>query len=149
MVINANLNRRCIKGLAVTTLSFSSWMMGLAPGMDIATMTVTFQGNTIALAQSNSQFTPTEITNYARAAIALEARRYQVVNEIKKIAGEVPRIVCDQPSSIKALPGNIPQIAVNYCDQARKIIERRNLTVARFNQITRQQSRGTSAGRLR
>ncbi len=61
------------------------------------------------------------------------------MNEIKQIVGEVPRIICDEPSSINALPGNVPQIAVSYCDQARQMIERQNLTVTRFNEITRRQ----------
>ena len=37
------------------------------------------------------------------------------------------------------LPGNAPQIAVSYCDQAKRIIESKGLTVSRFNEITRHQ----------
>lgn len=137
MAISSNLNRLFSQVLVVSTVSTSGWLSGLIPGMVHHTFTLEF--STTAFAQTQPEFTTEEITNYAKAAIALESRRYQVVNEIKQIVGEVPRIVCDQPSSINALPGNAPQIAVSYCDQARQMIERHNLTVTRFNEITRRQ----------
>jgi hypothetical protein len=137
MAISSDLNRLFSKVLVISTISTSGWLSGLIPGM--VPHTVTLEFSTTAFAQTQPEFTAEEITNYAKAAIALESRRYQVVNEIKQIVGEVPRIVCDQPSSINALPGNAPQIAVSYCDQARQMIERHNLTVTRFNEITRRQ----------
>jgi hypothetical protein len=137
MAIPSNLNRLFSKVLVVGTVSTSAGLSGLIPGMVHHTLTLEF--STTAYAQTQQEFTTEEITNYAKAAIALESRRYQVVNEIKQIVGEVPRIVCDQPSSINSLPGNAPQIAVSYCDQARQMIERHNLTVTRFNEITRRQ----------
>lgn len=137
MTIPTHPYRLLSKVLIVGTVSTSAWLSGLIPG--IGHQTVTLEFSSTVLAQTQQEFTAEEITNYGKAAIALESRRYQVVNEIKQIVGEVPRIVCDQPSSINALPGNAPQIAVSYCDQARQMIERHNLTVTRFNEITRRQ----------
>lgn len=139
MVMIPSSNQLFFKGLIITIFTLGSGFSGLLPQFELSSQKVTVYWNTKVLAQSQSDFTAEEITNYARAAIALEARRYQVVNEIKKIVGEVPHIVCDEPRTIQALPGNIPQIAVNYCDQARQMIERHHLTVTRFNEMTRKQ----------
>lgn len=126
------------KALGAGLLSVVSLLGGLTP--TIGEYSPGF-GLSPVHAQVNQNFSDEEITNYARVVLALEPRRNQVFNEIKKIVGEVPRIVCDQPSSINALPGNAPQLAVSYCDRAKQIIEARDLTVARFNEITlRQQS---------
>jgi len=92
-----------------------------------------------AQAQESFNYSEENIRNYARAALALESRRHEVANEIKKIVGDVPRIICDQPTSFSALPGNAPQLAVSYCDQAKRIIEAKGLTVSQFNDMTRSQ----------
>ena len=126
------------KALGICLLSAVSLLGGLAPTLTEQSLSF---GLSPVRAQVGQNFTDEEITNYARVVLALEPRRNEVFNEIKKIVGEVPRIVCDQPSSINALPGNAPQLAVSYCDRAKQIIESRGLTVARFNEITlRQQS---------
>ncbi|MCG5061503.1 MAG: DUF4168 domain-containing protein [Limnoraphis sp. WC205] len=124
------------KTLGVSVISIVSLLSGLTPtlsGQDLSF------GVSAVHAQVNQNFSNEEITNYARVVLALESRRYQVFNEIKKIVGEVPRIVCDEPGSINALPGNAPQLAVSYCDQAKQVIEARGLTVTRFNEITLRQ----------
>jgi hypothetical protein len=126
------------KAVGVSLLSIVSLLSGLTPTLSEQSPHL---GLSAVHAQANPNFTNEEITNYARVVLALESRRHQVFNEIKKVMGEVPRIVCDQPSSINALPGNAPQLAVSYCDQAKQIIEARGLTLTRFNEITlRQQS---------
>ncbi|MGB3534142.1 MAG: DUF4168 domain-containing protein [Microcoleaceae cyanobacterium] len=136
MITSTPLSQLLSKVLVVTTLSTTGWLSGSIPAIN---HTLMLEFDTTAYAQTQQEFTTEEITNYARAAITLESRRYQVMNEIKQIVGEVPRIICDEPSSINALPGNVPQIAVSYCDQAKQIIERQNLTVIRFNEMTRRQ----------
>ena len=48
----------------------------------------------------------------------------------------MPRVVCNETSQINRLSGNVRGIVVNYCQQAKKIIETNGLTVSRFNQLT-------------
>lgn len=122
-----------VGGIAVTGL-----LTGLVPSLNVV------RGLELGLqqaqAQSQSSFSNEEITNYARAVLALEARRHQVFNEIKKIVGSVPRIVCNEQSSIEALPGATPQrLATSYCEEAEKIVEMKGLTINRFNEITDRQ----------
>lgn len=92
-----------------------------------------------ARAQDSFNYSEETIRNYAKAALALESRRHEVANEIKKIVGDVPRIICDQPTSFNALPGNAPKLAVSYCDQAKRTIESKGLTISQFNNMTRHQ----------
>lgn len=124
------------RSFTVSVISTVSLLSGLTPALNGQIPTLTSE---VAVAQTRPNLSDQEITNYARAVLALESRRHQVFNEIKKIVGEVPRIVCDEPSSINALPGNAPQLAVSYCDQAKRIIRMKGLTVDRFNQITHYQ----------
>ncbi|MEL7034808.1 MAG: DUF4168 domain-containing protein [Cyanobacteria bacterium J06592_8] len=123
------------KALGISLLSVVSLLSGLTPTLSLSPSF----GIKAVHAQVNQDFTDEEITNYARAVLSLESRRHQVFNEIKKVMGDVPRIVCDQRSSIDSLPGNAPQLAVSYCQQAERIIKSRGLTVARFNEITLRQ----------
>ena len=58
--------------------------------------------------------------------------------EIKKLIGskDVPQVICNDPTSINALPGKAKDIAGNYCNHSQKIVEDSGLTVERFNKIT-------------
>lgn len=127
------LPRLIIQSTAISVVSCLGLLTGWVPNIAAPSLG---QGLSMTARAENPAFTDEEITNYAQAAIALESRRHQVFEEIKRIVGQVPRIVCDQPTSINMLPGNAPQIAVSYCDQAKRIIEGKGLTVSRFNEIT-------------
>ncbi|MGH1393697.1 MAG: DUF4168 domain-containing protein [Trichormus sp.] len=79
-----------------------------------------------------------EITNYAQALLAMEPARQQAFGEIKKIVGNgsVPKIVCNEPSSMSNLPDRARNIAVNYCKRSQEIVENHGLSIDRFNRIT-------------
>lgn len=86
----------------------------------------------------NPTVNATELTNYAKAILAMEPDRQQAFDEIKKIVGnsEVPKIVCNDSNSFNGLPGKAKDIAVNYCNRSQKIVEENDLTIERFNKIT-------------
>ncbi|RMH73294.1 MAG: DUF4168 domain-containing protein [Cyanobacteria bacterium J007] len=112
----------------------------------------------VAYAQTNSDRTPTaaptpnnppvanpnnntEILNYARSLIAIENIRQQAYNDIKNIVGEgqpVPGVVCSEASSLDGLNRELREIAVNYCNQSKEIVESFDLTIERFNELTLQ-----------
>jgi hypothetical protein len=79
-----------------------------------------------------------EMTNYAKATLAMEAPRQQAFDEIKKLVGgnEIPQIVCSDSNSLNNLPGKAKDIAVNYCAQAKKIVEENGLSTESFNRLT-------------
>ena len=78
-----------------------------------------------------------EITSYARSVLGIEPKRDKAYKEIKGMAGgSVPRIVCNQTQGINSLSGGMRGVAVDYCQEAKKIIESNGLTVRRFNQLT-------------
>jgi hypothetical protein len=90
-----------------------------------------------ASAQAQEKISNEEITSYARSVLAIEPKRLGASQEIKGLAGgSVPRVVCNETSQINRLDGNVRGIVVNYCQQAKKIIETNGLTVSRFNQLT-------------
>jgi hypothetical protein len=80
----------------------------------------------------------TEVTNYAKAVLGMEPVRQQAFEEIKKLIGskEIPQVICNDSTSVNALPGKAKDIAVNYCNHSQKIVEDSGLTVERFNKIT-------------
>lgn len=120
--------------LVVGALAGAGTLTGLVPSLSWQTdNSVSFNWTTLVHAQEISN---DEITNYARAVLDIEPRRLQASQEIQNRTGSIPPIVCNETQKINRLPNNIRGIAVSYCDQAKKIIENRGLTVARFNEIT-------------
>lgn len=83
-------------------------------------------------------FTDIEIQNYALAVLRMEPFRQAAYNDIKKVIGnrELPAIACHRKREIDNLPVDIRGIAINYCNQSRKIVISNGLTIARFNEIT-------------
>lgn len=79
-----------------------------------------------------------EVKNYARTVIAIEPSRIATYKEIQSLSkSQKPiQVNCSQPDTIKALSRQAQEIAVNYCNQAKKIGESNGLTIARFNEIT-------------
>ena len=126
------LNRTLRQSLLAGVISAAALASGWAPGLYGQSPIPVFGSAAQAQEISNE-----EISNYARAVLAIEPRRLEVYNEIKGIVGgSVPRVVCNETREINRLSGNVRGIAVNYCQQAKKIIESNNLTVGRFNQLT-------------
>lgn len=83
--------------------------------------------------------TTEEIKNYARAVLAIEPKRQEAYKEIRKSFNDdekVPEIVCTRADTIASLAKNVQDIAVNYCNQSKKIAESHSLTMQQFNAIT-------------
>ncbi|WP_414545534.1 DUF4168 domain-containing protein [Nostoc sp. CCY0012] len=79
-----------------------------------------------------------DIDSYAQAVLAMETPRQQAFEEIKRLvgSGDMPRIVCNDPNSMSALPRKAQTIAVNYCNRSQQIVEENGLSIDRFNNIT-------------
>lgn len=80
-----------------------------------------------------------QLKNYARAVLAIEPKRQEAYKEIRKSFdgdGKVPEIVCTRTDTIASLDKNVQDIAVNYCNQSKKIAETNSLTIQQFNGIT-------------
>jgi hypothetical protein len=126
------LNRMLRQSLLAGIISAAALASGWAPGLYEQSPNLVF--GSAAQAQDISS---EEITSYARAVLAIEPRRVEAYNEIKGMAGgSVPRVVCNETQEINRLSGSVRGIAVNYCQQAKKVIETNGLTVSRFNQLT-------------
>lgn len=124
------LRQSLLLGIISTAALASGW----APGLYGQSSSPSLVFGAAAQAQEISN---EEITIYARSVLAIEPRRDRAYNEIKGIVGgSVPRVVCNETQEINRLSGNVRGIAVNYCQQAKKIIETNGLTVSRFNQLT-------------
>lgn len=80
-----------------------------------------------------------QLKNYARAVLAIEPKRQEAYKEIRKSFDDdqnVPEIVCTRTDTIASLAKNVQDIAVNYCNQSKKIAESNSLTIQQFNGIT-------------
>jgi hypothetical protein len=126
------LNRMLRQSLFAGIISAAALAYGGAPGLYGQSPSLVFGASAQAQDISNE-----EITSYARSVLAIEPKRLGASQEIKGIAGgSVPRVVCNETQEINRLSGNVRGIVVNYCQQAKKIIETNGLTVNRFNQLT-------------
>jgi len=97
----------------------------------------TFGFNSQGIAQTLN-INNTEVTNYAKAVLGVEPVRRQAFEEIKKLIGskDIPKVICNDPTSVNVLPGKAKDIAINYCNNSQKIVEDSGLTIERFNKIT-------------
>lgn len=79
-----------------------------------------------------------EVTSYAQAVLSMEPVRQDAFKRIKLLINgqNVPKIVCNQPSSINSLSDEAKDIVVKYCNRSQKIVEDNGLTIERFNYIT-------------
>lgn len=121
------------RSLIVGTFATVGLLFGLVP--DLSGRSNSFVFSSAAYAQNVSE---TEVTNYAQAVLSMEPARQTAFNQIKKMIGaaDVPSIVCHKPESLNALPSKAQEIAVNYCNQSKDIVESNGLTITRFNTIT-------------
>ncbi len=135
-----NLLRHCVpiyrdrllsKSLIVAIISTMGWVSGLAPGFSGRLPVLGF--NPAVLAQAVSA---QDVSNYARAVLALEPVRKDALARIEKILGKVPPIVCSDSNTLDALSGEARTIAVNFCNKSKEIVESNGLTTNTFNQIT-------------
>ncbi|MEG4322817.1 MULTISPECIES: DUF4168 domain-containing protein [unclassified Microcoleus] len=126
------LNRMLRQSLLLGIISAAALASGWAPDLYAKSPSLVFGAAAQAQEISNA-----EITSYARSVLGIEPRREEAMKEIKGMAGgSVPRIVCNETQGINSLSGGMRGVAVNYCQQAKKIIETNGLTVSRFNQLT-------------
>ncbi|MBW4622204.1 MAG: DUF4168 domain-containing protein [Cyanosarcina radialis HA8281-LM2] len=125
------LSRSTITG----AIAIFSLLSGVVPLVSLSDRSLDL--NSSALAQSVSK---PEIERYARTLLRIEPLRQTAYTNIKKIlgSGQVPNIVCTQPNSMRSLPGEARQIAIDYCNQSKKISTENGLSPARFNAITSQ-----------
>lgn len=130
------VSHKGLKTLLVSILAVVGVLSGVVPDL----FTPSGRSGTLVLAQQNPNVSDEEIRSYARAVLLIEPRRKQAYDEIRGIAGgTVPAVICSEIRSINRLNRDLRAIAVNYCDQAKNYIEQHNLTVTRFNEITRSQ----------
>lgn len=127
------LNRILLRSLVVGTLTATSLLYGLVPGLSKNSHALDF--STAAYAQA--AVTDEEIRSYAQAVLAIEQLRRSAYNDIMKIIGarNLPEMECDRPASFRSLPLDARQIAQNYCDQSLALVGN-YIPTSRFNEIT-------------
>ena len=113
-----------------------SLFFGILTTASLVTSSIAFSSH--ANAQTPAVKNSDDITSYAQAVLAMETPRQQAFDEIKKLigSGEIPKIICNDSNSMNKLPRQAQDIAVTYCENSKKIVERNGLTIDRFNRIT-------------
>ena len=84
-----------------------------------------------------STFSDEEVKNYAQTVLKIEDKRQIAYQEIEEIIEDPPpEIACNQPDSLKQLPTQAQTIAVEFCNQSKKIAQDSGLNSNTFNAIT-------------
>jgi len=105
---------------------------GLIPEFSWTTEIVSFRSSAYT-----QDFTADQIKRYATAVLLIETQRKQAYQAISQILGKSPpAITCNQRESFNNLPANAQRIAVDYCNNSKKIVQDSGLTAAQFNAIT-------------
>jgi Domain of unknown function (DUF4168) len=78
-----------------------------------------------------------ELRKYAAALIEIEPLRLDALNQIQsQVGGQLPELMCHQPSSMDGLPGSAQKIFARYCNRANSIAQKHGLSQDKFNRIT-------------
>ncbi|NJN29463.1 MAG: DUF4168 domain-containing protein [Synechococcales cyanobacterium RM1_1_8] len=117
--------------LWVSTLAAVGLLSGLVPGWNAGQLSL----SSAALAQSKKPVTAENVANFVRAAMAMEPKRKQAVQEIQGAMGSVPAIRCDDRDSFNELDPSVRSVAINYCNESKRIVEASGLSIERFNEI--------------
>lgn len=133
------LNKLYIRLLNSSVLAAIALMGGVIPEVSLQASTFNNLQITAASSSTNAyaqQFTPEEITNYAKAGYQVELLRRQVYKEIKTMINQPPGdIACDQEETLEDLNPNVREITERFCNQTIDIVQRNNLTVDRYNEL--------------
>ena len=125
------LNEICTRIISSTMLAGIGLSFGLIPKVSLNSPAVSFSITAIA-----QEFTPEEITNYAKAGYEVELLRREIYKEIKSSINEPPpNIVCDRQETLQELKPEIREIADRYCTQSQQIVLENNLSIDRFNEL--------------
>ncbi len=130
---NSLLSRRqsASRWLLAGVLAGAGLLSGVAPGWQAGQLDY----SSAAMAQSKKPVTAEHVANFVRAAMAMEPKRKQAVQEIQSAMGAVPAIRCDNRSSFNELDPKVRGVAINYCNESKRIVESSGLSVERFNEI--------------
>ncbi|MFM7278921.1 MAG: DUF4168 domain-containing protein [Microcystis aeruginosa] len=128
----ADLGQSLRRSFIVTFLAVIAILGGLIPEFSWTTAVVSFQSSAYT-----QDFTADQIKRYATAVLWIETERKEAYQAISQILGKSPpAITCNQRESFNNLPADAQRIAVDYCNNSKKIVEDSGLTAAQFNTIT-------------
>lgn len=128
----ADLGQSLRRSFIVTFLAVIAILGGVIPEFSWTTAVVSFQSSAYT-----QDFTADQIKRYAIAVLLIETQRKQAYQAISQILGKIPpAITCNQRESFNNLPANAQRIAVDYCNNSKKIVQDSGLTASQFNTIT-------------
>ena len=78
------------------------------------------------------------IAAYARSVLEIDRLRRTAYEQIDEANSDdpPPQVICDNPETVAGLRGEVKRIAVDYCLKAKEIVEREQLNVTIFNEVT-------------
>jgi hypothetical protein len=128
------LSQMLIKPVFIATFALLGILGGVVPQLTPTSSAHRLSFDTRAVAQA---FSADEIASYAKAALAIERLRQPAFSEIKQMLGAntMPVVLCNQSDSANRLPTDARRIFIEYCQEAKNIVETNGLSSGRFNEI--------------
>lgn len=128
----ADLGQSLRRSFIVTFLAVIATLGGVVPEFSWTTAVVSFQSSAYT-----QDFTADQIKRYATAVLSIETQRKQAYQAISQILGKSPPVItCNHRESFNNLPANAQRIAVDYCNNSKKIVQDSGLNATEFNAIT-------------
>jgi Domain of unknown function (DUF4168) len=96
---------------------------------------ITTAPNLVALYEGVSN---AELRKYASVIIETEPLRLEALNTIQRQigGGQVPDLMCSEPSSMDGLPASARRVFVKYCNSVSSSAQKHGLSQSSFNRIT-------------
>jgi Domain of unknown function (DUF4168) len=124
-------NRIISRLLVASVLSSLGFFFGVTPDISGHFGSMVFESAAYA-----QEFSDSDITKFARAALPIEIKRRDTEQKIKGMnGGSVPEIGCDQTENLGNLSGDVRSAVVDFCQFSADKIRENGLEVGQFNAI--------------
>jgi hypothetical protein len=122
---------RFARPLLIGTLGMFGILVGFVPDLAASQPSAVFA--TIARADD---FGDADLRKFAAALVQIEPIRQSTLDRVSRVnGGNLPNLVCNQPSSMDGLNQEAKSLFIRYCNQCESIAASKGLSIDRFNQI--------------
>ena len=118
------------------------FLLGLSVGLVLFDGVPQYQQGKLTIdhqAWAQSPIDNDKLARYGEAAMEIEDLRKATYSNIRQIVGnsKSPPLACHQQENFRQLPKEARNMAMYYCKESERIVERHGLTNREFNEMTR------------
>lgn len=130
------LNKKIIMAFCLSFFTVTTIITGVIPQLSWQNTQLKLDFNNRLLAQNlpNDE----QLKNYAKTVLEIENIRKPTLTKLESLVGKekTAQLACNKQNTIEELPEEARNLATDYCNQSKIIVEKYGFTVKSFNEMT-------------